>query len=510
MNMNSDTTTEYRPHNLSTDPAVDTRFKRAREFHQQGLQALEQGNMELGLTCLEQALHLSPRSAPLHADYAASVALQGQFAKALEHLSQAIQLNPREANYFCQLSQIFITLEQYPDAYTSLEIALSLEPHNSHAFDLLGLAHLSQGLWSLARQAFVQSLQLNPHSAETWNNLGLALKELGEFDAAIEHFKRATQVNPTFSDGFFNLGITYLLLGNEHLGWPLYLAHKRVQGLKGRSRLGSLWDGQAPLQGKTILVYHEQGLGDSIQFCRYLEGLVTNGARVLFASHPKLVELLSTLATPITFVNIDDEQLSADYHCPLLSLPALLPAIHTLTPPYLSADPSRIRHWQNAIGVHGFKVGIHWQGSIGRVDFGRSIPIEYFKPLCNVPGVRLLSLQKGEGLTQLSNQHVAPMIELIREDWDHEGQAFIDTAAIITHLDLVITSDTALAHLAGALGKPVWVVLKFVPDWRWQLNEPKSPWYPKMRLFRQLSEGDWASAFTQVQQALKELINNTV
>lgn len=460
---------------------------------------------------IEQALALNNDQDEWHALLGHCLAAQGLFNDSLTHLSHAIRLNPRSERHFCELAQVLITLDQHADAKQCAELALSVNPTSARAYDLLGVMELNQSHWRMAAEHFVRALTHNPRSGESLNNLGLALREQAEFTDAVSCFKDALRIAPDSTDAGFNLATTLLLMGNDADGWPLYLKYKRLHELKDRPQLGPLWDGSASLSGKTIYVYREQGLGDTLQFARYLSLLHDMGARVLFAPHPALAALLNSQPNDYHLVEFTDLSVRADYHVPLLSLPALL-ANHPLPRPvFLSAQTERIRRWRDYLQKSwpnkNFTIGIHWQGSIGRVDLGRSIPVKNFIELSKVPGVRLLSLQKGNGVSQLADLADPTVIDILPTDWDIGANAFLDTAAIVSQLDLIITSDTALAHLAGTLGAKVWVALKYVPDWRWQLGREDTPWYPNMRLFRQARDGDWHDVFGKIRTALSTLLN---
>jgi hypothetical protein len=270
---------------------------------------------------------------------------------------------------------------------------------------------------------------------------------------------------------------------------------------------GPMWRGEAGLAGKTLFVYADQALGDTVQFCRYAKLAAERGARVVLAVQPRLCELLRGLSPQIRVIAQAEEAGSYDYQCALASLPLAFATTLADVPaavPYLSADPRRAARWRERIGEAGFKIGIAWQGSRNRIDVGRSVPLEFFVPLAGLPGVRLISLQKGEALEQLRGSQSFPL-ELLGDDFDAGPQAFLDSAAVMSQLDLLITCDTALAHLAGALGRPIWVALKHVPDWRWLLDREDSPWYPSMRLFRQSRRGDWEGVFAAIHAELARL-----
>jgi len=260
------------------------------------------------------------------------------------------------------------------------------------------------------------------------------------------------------------------------------------------------WAGEA-LAGRTLLIRAEQGLGDTIQFCRYLSPLSARG-QVLFEAQPGLRHLLGGLLDPSRIVEVGAALPAFDIWCPLLSLPRLL-AIEPPPPPYLAADAGRVAAWRQRIGMRGRRIGIAWQGNPNAAaERGRSIPLHEFLPLAQVPGVRLISLQKHHGLEQLASVPPGLTVETLGEGFDAGPDAFIDTAAVMQCLDMVITSDTSVAHLAGALGRPVWLALQRVPDWRWLLEGEDCAWYPTMRVFRQTRRGDWGGVFARMAELL--------
>jgi len=260
-------------------------------------------------------------------------------------------------------------------------------------------------------------------------------------------------------------------------------------------------------------VHAEQGLGDVIQFCRYLPLLAAQGVSVVFEVMPSLKALLRTLPPAISLVGRGEPLPPVDFYCPLLSLPlAFNTRLDTIPAqvPYLTAERQRTARWMQRLGaLRGLRVGVAWQGNLAVEKLiwarGRSIPLTALEPLARLPGVQLVSLQKGPGLEQLRNVPFAERIIDLSADLDRGPDAFLDTAAVVAGLDLVISSDTSVAHLAGALGRPVWTVLAASPEWRWGLERSDSPWYPTMRLFRQTTDGDWNTVVATIAEALQEL-----
>jgi hypothetical protein len=292
-----------------------------------------------------------------------------------------------------------------------------------------------------------------------------------------------------------------LLEGNFAQGWPEYdwrRWHKDVA----RPFPQPLWDG-SPLKGRTLLLHAEQGLGDTLQFIRYSARVPRDGGRVVLECQPALLPLLRGLPGLDQVLPLGAALPPFDVQAPLPSLPGLFGTTADSIPaevPYLRADPERVGQWRRELGPgDGFTVGIAWQGNPkNKGDRRRSVALSRFVPLAEVPGVRLCSLQVGAGTEQLAGADF-PLLDLGSRLTD-----FVDTAAAVSCLDLVVCVDTALAHLAGALGKPVWLAVASAPDWRWLLGRPDSPWYPTLRLFRQPSPGDWQSVFAQLAAALRQ------
>jgi Glycosyltransferase family 9 (heptosyltransferase) len=343
-------------------------------------------------------------------------------------------------------------------------------------------------------------------------------KSIGRYRQAALSFERALSVKHDDPAANFELAFLHLVLGELREGWPLYEARFRVPALAIPKRdFGGVprWHGTDPLAGKTILVHAEQGLGDAIQFARYVPLLREKGAAVVFEVMPQLQSLLGTLPGGARIIARGDPIPPIDYHCPLLSLPLEFNTELTNIPsavPYLFADATRQAAWARTLEpLSGLRVGIAWQGNVQveRLIWarGRSMPLSVLAPLAALPGVSLLSLQKGPGAEQLSAVDFRERVLDLGTDFDSGPDAFLDTAAVMAHLDLVITTDTSIAHLAGALGRPTWVALNASPDWRWLLERSDTPWYPSLRLFRQPDrERGWAPVVTAMADALTLLL----
>jgi hypothetical protein len=331
----------------------------------------------------------------------------------------------------------------------------------------------------------------------------------GRLEESIASYDHALRLQPNSASAHWNRALALLLAGDYERGWPKYEWRWKRKAAKPRPFRQPQWDG-SPLEGRTILLWCEQGLGDAIQFVRFAQTVKQNGGRVilecpgillrLFASVPGVDELVAEGTALSTF----------DVQAPFMSLPAILGTTLATIPadvPYLTADPELVARWRSRLeSLPGFKIGIAWQGNAHhKWDRHRSIPLAKFAPLAEVPGVRLISLQKGPGTDQLKSFTKHYPVTDFGDELDASG-AFTDTAALIRSLDLVITTDTALAHLAGALGAPVWLALSTVVDWRWLLDREDTPWYPTMRLFRQRTLGDWDFDFERMAVQLRRLV----
>jgi len=385
--------------------------------------------------------------------------------------------------------------------------AIALDPDYASAFHNLGNTLVSLGRFEAAIATFRRVVELEPGHPQAHKALGHAYRETGALEPAISAFSRHLSVAPDDANGRFNRGLTRLLAGDFEAGWPDYEC-RRTTGSEAASS-ERRWDG-GDLDGRSILLWAEQGFGDTLQFVRYARDLAARGGRVLLQVQPGLRALCGTAPGIERVIAFGDELPAFDRHARLLSLPHLLGTRLTSIPspvPYLSAEPGRVAAWRRRLaGRPGLRVGLAWQGNPTiALDQGRSLPLATLLPLTRVPGVRLISLQKHQGREQLADLPEGTALEDFTDEADQGPDAFVDTAAIMECLDLVISPDTAVVHLAGALGRPVWLLLKRVPEWRWMLRREDSPWYPTHRLFRQARRGDWSPVVDRVAGDLARL-----
>jgi Flp pilus assembly protein TadD len=508
----------------ATPGGMSKRSQQIDAFFRQGQQLHMAGRMAEAEQVYRRVIAEAPRHAEaLHA--LGALALQaGRPAVAVSLVTQAIALRPA-AEFQLTRAHALLALRQPEEAAQAARSVLRGRPQNAEAHQVLGHALSDSGQPEGALKAYRTALRLRPELPDIRNNLGMALrqagqlaeaeqefraappepealvnlssvqKELGRFAEAEATLRQALRIAPESPVLRYNWSLLMLLLGRIDEAWDGWEQRFRAGAVPARPFDEPQWQGDA-LGDRTLLVHSEQGLGDVIQFARYLPGIQ---GRVVFEAPPALVRLLSSVPGMPAMVPAGGALPRCDCVIPLLSLPART-RIVPVNPPYLFAEPERVAGWRARVGDGGMRVGINWQGYRGRFeDNGRSMPLAAFAPLAVVPGVRLINLQKGEGEEQIAGCGFP--IEVL-EGLDAGPDAFPDTAAVMMGLDLVITSDTSIAHLAGALGRPVWVALRAVPDWRFMIGRSDSPWYPGMRLFRQVVDGDWGPVFGAMAELL--------
>lgn len=432
------------------------------------------------------------------------------FEPAAELISRAVSINPHDAVAHSNLGNVLMELERYADALASHGRAIELDPNYASAYSNQANVLREIGRFDEALAACDRAIALQPAYAEAWSNRAGALTELARFDEAIASYDRAISLNPHFLDARLNRAQLKLALGDLEQGWPDYELRLIKPGATAMASFDHPpWRGDADLRGRSILIHAEQGLGDLIQFSRYIRKLNERGARVFFAPWTRILRLMRSLDADCELVDVNDGLPQTDFHCPLLSLPLAFGTTLETIPgecPYLRAEPDRVAHWASRIGDAGFRIGICWQGKSGKVDLDRSFPLAALAGVARLPGVRLISLHQGDGERQLATLPTDMRIEVLGDQFDAGEDGFLDAAAVIAHCDLVISSDTSIAHLAGALGKPCWIALKRVPEWRWMLDRRDSPWYPMARLFRQSAPGNWSGVFDEMEAELRMLL----
>ena len=456
---------------------------------------------------VEAVLRIAPNHVAAIANYASILLHEQNFDEALKVVDKALSLEDGNADLWNTRGEVLRHLKRYDAALKSYERALSLNAGLSAASLNICNVLMEQQRLEEALASSAKAIATHPDYAPLQLIRGNILLHLGRREDSLESYDAALAVDPDYHEAHYHRGSTLLLTGRFEEGWRDFEHRWFVPdcGFDRPTLRAAEWKGEA-LAGRSICVYSEQGLGDTIQFARFLSDLARQDCKLTFLCHPNLMRLFKPLAADFEMVGLVDGNRRFDFQCALMSLPLRLNApVPRADDPYVSAEPDLIAHWRERIGAEGFKIGLCWQGNPrGRIDQGRSIPLEKFRPL-SLPGVRLISLQRTHGLEQLAHLPAGMTVETLGE-FDTGKDAFVDTAAIMMGLDLVITSDTAIPHLAGALGVPAWVALKHVPDWRWMLERSDSPWYRSLKLFRQPAPGDWDGAVAAMTDALQGLM----
>ncbi len=455
------------------------------------------------------ALKLRPDLPGGHYNLAMAEIACRQPQRAIDALKQALQLTPQSAEVYSLLSQAYLENNDLDNAINSGKTALKLNPNFTPALINLGNACRDQGLHHEALDLYQRALSDEPHNLGLIINLGNTYSSLGNLVAAEDCYRRALAFDPNYSPAKWQFSLLLLLQGRFDEGWRLYEERWRLAEFHSlqHTHHAPSWQGDN-LGNGTLLLWTEQGLGDSIQFIRLAEQARKLCGKIILQCQPSVKWLFKTAPGIDEIIGINDPRPSCTAQASLMSLPALLkinPAIASASIPYLRPNADRVAYWRQYLEhLPRPWIGLSWQGSLrNRSDRHRSIPLRYFSPLAQTQG-SLISLQQIYGLEQINTCGFAE--RLIRFDgMDIGGAAFFDTSALMESLDVIVTSDTAIAHLSGAMGRPTWVALQSVPDWRWLLDTPTSPWYPTMRLFRQPKPGDWTTVINNIMQELRQL-----
>jgi tetratricopeptide (TPR) repeat protein len=509
---------------------------------------LGRGNVLYELTRHDEALAAFEKALTLDADLAGALIGRGnifwglkRYDEASAAYDEALSIAPDAANAWLGRGNVLFDLKRNDEAFAAFDKALSINPDlagawlgrgnvswSSHrhdealaAFDeALAIEPELVGAWlgrgnvftdlkrfNDALAAFDRTLSIKPDTAEAWLGRGNAFTDLKRYDDAFAAYGKATSLNPDLGEAHFNEGLLRLLLGDTAIGFKKYEYRWSVRQQRDTRRNFSqpIWLGDSDIGNRTILIHAEQGLGDTLLCCRYVPMVAALGARVILEVQPALVSLLRSLQGLSTLIAKGETIPHFDMHCPMMSLPLAFKTTVATIPnhvPYLSVAPETIERWRSRLAGPGLKVGIAWAGSQRFIkDAERSVLLQNILPLLAGDGVSYFCLQKdlreGDEVILDANPQIVRL--------DREISDFADTAAIMMSLDVIITSDTAVANLAGALGRKVWVLLPFIPDWRWSLDRDDTPWYPTATLFRQQKIGDWPAMVNRVSGELKQL-----
>ena len=430
---------------------------------------------------------------------------EGQLQQALSESSQMLERFPNSVILYNIAGASNAALMQFDAAIESYKQALRIKPDYADAYYNMGVALNDKGDPEAAIESYKQALKIKPDYAEAYNNIGIVLKDQGDLEAAIDSYKQAININPDYAEAYYNLSLLHLLRGNLDEGFKYHewrLKIKKPTAAPVRTNL--IWDGEQSLIGKHFVVYEEQGLGDIIQFCRYLPVLEQKGANVTFKVKSNLHALLQTMDSKTSLNTRLPEENKIDFELPMMSLPlALKTTVETIPAqiPYLYADDQRKKRWNEKLGNKTVtRIGLVWSGSTWhKNDHNRSLLLNQLTSLLVLP-VEFHSLQKEVREIDIKTLTDFPKINQHQDDL----LDFSDTAALIDEMDLVISVDTAVAHLSGAMGKKTFILLPYSPDYRWMLDRADSPWYPTATLFRQPSVGDWDSVISEIRQLLSD------
>jgi tetratricopeptide (TPR) repeat protein len=463
-----------------------------------------QGKQDNAIAVYRRAVELKPDFAPALCNLAACLHQQGKLQEALVACRACLTADPNNAQCYTILGNVFKSLNMLKEAASAIQHALAIQPNLVQALASVGAVYVEQDKLTEAIWCCNRALELRPDYAIAHNNLGTALEYTGNLLDAAHCFSRALELDPANPYVHVSQSGLLLLTGNFERGWDEYEWRWKTNLMFEREFPVPKWEGQ-PLAGRTILLHAEQGLGDTLQFIRYAAQVKRLGAKVVVECPATLIPLLSRCPGIDQLIAHGENVPQTDFHLPLLSLPRVLKTSLQTIPaevPYLFADAALVEHWRAKLNrVRGFQVGVNWHGRFG--NGRRDIPLHLVAAMARMPALSLVILQKGASAEELAALGSDSIVTNPGDDLDRQHGAFMDTAAIMMNLDLVITSDTSVAHLAGGLGVPVWVALPFIAEWRWLLDRMDSPWYPTMRLFRQKSLGDWVGAFAEIYRELQ-------
>ena len=465
----------------------------------------EQGKPDEAIANFRQVIEIKPDYVEAYCNLGNALKEQDKLDEAVTIYNRAIAVNPQYANVHYNLGNALREQNRPDEAIVSYSRAIEIKQDYAEAYCNLGNVFQEQGKLDEAVERYRQAIEFKPNYALAHNNLGTMLQGLGQFDEAITSYDQAIEIKQDYAEAHMNRSLILLLTKNFQKGWSEYEWRLRTKIHSLRDFNQPKWDG-SPLGGKSILVHAEQGLGDNIQFVRYLPMVKAKGGNVIFECQKDLFHLLKSCSgfdEIIEQIPHSKPSVQFDLQVPLLSLPGIFDTKLDTIPsdaPYISVDSNLVTQWCTRLGHNNtYKIGIVWAGSpTNKLGRNRTCSLSDFAPIAEIPDLTFYSLQKGPASLEANNPPKGMKIINL----ENELNNFTDTAAVIANLDLVISVDTAVVHLAGAIGKPVWTLLHFVPTWRWLLKRDDTPWYPGMRLFRQTQLNDWTGAFKQVKKAL--------
>ena len=500
---------------MPRSPLHSTEASRAasRALYSQGTCLLGDKKLAEAEACFREALGMNPDDADILNNLGTAVWEQGRASEAMAYYLRAHQWNPRDFGILNNLGIVLWDLGRPERAITFYRRALEFEPDSFDIQMNLGVALSDIGYFDEALELLRAAQIRRPDSADAWDNTGMTLARMGRWPEAMAHYDRAIELRPDFGEARRNRALGWLAMGDWERGWQESEWRLKCRNPPGFRVSLPRWTGEN-LGGRPILLHWEQGLGDTLQFIRFAPQVAERGARVWVYCQPPLARLVARCEGVDRVFDGTSPLLPIDVHAPLMSVPAILgTTLATLPPaPYLSADSATIEHWRGTLAQilnvsdlgSVYKIGIAWQGNPeNRIDRWRSFPLEMLAPLAQIPGVRLISLQKEAGTEQIRALGGRFPVATLDGEGAQDRRDFLDSAAVISLLDLVVTPETAVAHLAGALAAKCWVALCHVGDWRWMIDGDQTPWYPHSRLFRQSKMGVWDDVFERMARVLR-------
>ena len=461
------------------------------------------GDLEAAADSYRHAVGLQPDSPEIHCHLARVLYRRGALQEAAAWYQRALALDPKKYEIYNDLGLVLTNLGNFGAAIEAFRRALILKPDSARTIASLGYLFECKGDLVSAADAYRDAIRLDPQLLAAYGDLGFVLYGLGELAEASDCFCRLQALQPDSAEATVNLGLIHLLQGNLLLGWREYESRWGVGVGDDRRLAQPRWQGE-PLGGARILLHAEQGLGDTLQFVRYVPLVAARGGQVVLEVQPPLHRLLSGIEGASLVISRGETLPEFTCQCPLLSLPlAFATELDTIPAriPYIHPDPAQVLAWRERFQGDTRRVGLAWGGNPSHHrDRLRSIPLEQLLPLMKIEGTTFYSLQPGPGSEQV--KQLPPGVRLV--DLATELKDFSDTASMVANLDLVISVDSSVAHLAGAMGKPVWILLNKGCDWRWFLEREDSPWYPTARLFRQTTPGGWQEVVDRIERELRQ------
>src|SRR3990167_5317716 len=488
--------------------------KNAQAHHNLGICLSQKKKLDEALVHFEKATECNPAYTKAYLQQASLLYEQKKKHEALACYKRGIEHDPSSFDLWYRAGGLLKELDQFKEALEYYTKAEELNPNHINLLLEIGNTYNMLDSVHKALEYYKKILEINPKALEALYNFGYTLKKMGYMKEAIEVYEKILEQRPNYAHPHFSLSLALLSLGEFDRGWKEYEWRWAAYDESPKKFKEPLWDGSDP-KGKRILLYAEQGLGDTLQFIRYAKLIKDQGGTVILETQKPLKDLLSLCPYLDAVIARGESVPEFDYQMPLMSLPLIYNSNEDTIPlgiPYLYAQPQLIKEWKEKLSHdEGIKIGICWQGNPNyRTQFlrqtvaAKSITVDKFAPIGRLPGVKLYSLQKISGDDQLEQHDDSFFVHDFGPDFDNRNGRFMDTAAVMKNLDLVITVDTSICHLAGGLGVPVWIFLPEPPDWRWMLKRPDTPWYPNMRLFRQPTMGDWNSVIQDIVYALQE------